>query len=271
MKKIFCLFILLVAGCSTSPHPSSHKPRGEYIYRHAADKSALVEPMQQACKEFYIWEKEAESKHPKITKEFFRCKGNGLNPVRLVQRGNEVLRFYDCGGVQKHGLPLRDQKEFVYPILIDLLNYIQAKTEKRVVITCGHCCPEHNSYLNPSPSNSTSKHMIGAEVDFYVQGLEEQPEAIVALIMAYYGEGSKYFGNKEFEVFKRYEKEDCDLATPPWFNKEIFIKLYRKDEGRDGDNQHPYPYLSIQVRYDCDKKERVVYSWDKAFRNFHRK
>ena len=31
--------------------------------------------------------------------------------------------------------------------------------------------------------------------------------------------------------------------TIPWFNKEIFIKLYRKSEGRDGDNRHPYPYL----------------------------
>ena len=113
--------------------------------------------------------------------------------------------------------------------------------------------------------------MLGAEVDFYLQGMEEQPERIIDTILSYYAEQPKYKGQKEFLEFKRYEKEDKNVKVPPWFNKEIFVKLYRKNEGRDFDNRHPYPYVSIQVRYDFDLKEPVTYSWDKAFRNFHRR
>lgn len=167
-------------------------------------------------------------------------------------------------------LPLKDKKEFIYPILIDLLNAIQTKTGKRVVITCGHCCPEHSAYLDPSVSNQASKHMLGAEVDFYVEGMESQPEKIIALIQAYYKEEPKYRGLKNFIEFKRFEKETTNVSTPPWYNQEIFIKLYRKNEGRDGDNRHPYPYLSLQVRYDWDLDQKVTYSWDKAYGNFLR-
>lgn len=218
----------------------------------------------------YPWEEKYSSIHPKITKQFFRCKGNFLNPVRVVQKGKEWERYYDCGGIQKHSLPLRDQQEFIYPILIDLLNEIQIKTGKRVVITCGHCCPEHAMYLDSSSANQTSKHQIGAEVDFYVEGLERHPEKIVEIILAFYREQPKYKGLKEYQEFKRYEKGEVNVSMLPWYNKEIFVKVFKETEGRDFDNQHSYPYLSIQVRYDWDLKERVAYSWEKAFRQFYR-
>ena len=272
MKKSVALFFLLgqmLGGCSNSPSPTGF-PKGEYLFRHHDESALQIDPMEPAKRIPYPWEESRQSNYPKITKEFFRCHGSHLNPVHLVQKEKEILRFYDCGGTQKHSLPLRNQKEFIYPILIDLLNYIQAKTEKRVVVTCGHCCPEHSVYLDPSISNQASKHMLGAEVDFYVQGMEEQPEGVIDLILAYYREEPKYQGKKEFALFKRNEKED-KLKIPPWFNKEIYIKLYEKNEGRDFDNRHPYPYISIQVRYDCDLNEPVTYSWDKAFRNFHRR
>ena len=112
--------------------------------------------------------------------------------------------------------------------------------------------------------------MLGAEVDFYVQGMEKNPEKIVELILVYYHAQPKYKGLKEFEEFKRYEKKESHVLTPPWVNKELFIKLYKKNEGRDFDNRHPYPYISLQVRYDWDRQEPVTYSWDKDFRNFHR-
>lgn len=267
-----CIIQLVFAvGCSSSkPNSSSPNLRGEYIYRHHTDSLVQIEPISPQKREPYPWENRQAGDFPKITKDFFRCKGSGLNPVRLVQKDKELIRYYDCGGPQKHSLPLRDQKEFIYPILIDLLNYIQIKTNKRVVITCGHCCPDHNLYIDSSPANQTSKHLIGAEVDFYVQGLEQQPEKVVDLILAYYRETPKYKGLKDYEEFKRYDKEDIKISTQPWYNKEIFVKLFRKTEGRDFDNRHPYSYLSIQVRYDWDLEEKVNYSWDKAFRNFHR-
>lgn len=263
--------VLFVQGCSNSSSSSpSHPPKGEYIFRRHDESFVRVEPLVSVKRPSYPWEEEWLCHYSKITKDFLRCQGSSLNPVHIVQKGKEMVRFYDCGGAQKHSLPLRDQKEFIYPILIDLLNYIQTKTEKRVVVTCGHCCPEHNAYLDPSSANQMSKHMLGAEVDFYVQGMEQQPNHVIDLILAYYKEQIKYKGLKEFEEFKRYEKEDKNIATCPWYNKEIFVKLFKKNEGRDFDNRHPYPYLSIQVRYDWDRDEPITYSWDKAFRNFHR-
>lgn len=263
---------LLLGGCSTSSSslPPASTLRGEYIYRRHDESLVQVDPMTPIKRPSYPWEEERNSTFPKITKDFFRCKGTSLNPVRLVTKEREVVRYYDCGGQQKHSLPLRDQKEFVYPILIDLLNYIQTQTGKRVVITCGHCCPEHNLYLDHLTSNQTSKHMLGAEVDFYVQGMEQEPDRIIGLILAYYKEQPRYKEKKEYVEFQRYEKGDTNVRIPPWCNKEIFVKLFQKAEGRDLDNRHPYPYICIQVRYDWDLQENVTYSWDKAFRNFHR-
>ncbi len=269
---LFGLHFLM--SCSSADYPltsSSHfNVKGEYIYRQHDEHLFNLEPPVLAERKFYPWEEREEGSYPKITKDFFRCKGSSLNPVHLIQKKSELQRLYDCGGPQKHSLPLRDQKEFIYPILIDLLNYIQNKTGKRVVITCGHYCPDHHLYADPLPANQASKHLIGAEVDFYIEGMERQPEKIVNLIIAYYQEIPKYKGLKEFEIFKRYEKDDTHVSTMPWYNKEVFIKLFKKHEGRDFDNRHPYPYLNIQVRYDWDLQEKVNYSWDKAFYNFHR-
>jgi hypothetical protein len=269
---VFMLFFLL-QGCSDEPEKlqASLNAKGEYIYRlHnefffslPAPEPKLIEP--------YAWESYHGSL-PKVTKEYFRCKGSPLNPVRTANVKEETVRYQDCSGSDKHSLPLKDGKEFIYPVLLDLLNYLQNKTGKRVVITCGHRCPEHNTYSDPTPQNRYSKHMIGAEAAFYVQGLEDKPEQIVNLIIRYYQEAPKYQAMKEYTEFKRYEKmEKTDVQTPPWYNKEIFIKLYKKKEGRDFDNRHPYPYLRVQVRYDWDRKEKVVFDWKQANKNYLRK
>jgi hypothetical protein len=261
-------FAIINSGCSSSKTAEPAQLKGEYIYRLEEDRFIDTLPAQLVKRERYPWEEGEAGAFPKITKEFFRCRGSSLNPVQIIQKEKEVVRYYDCGGPQKHSLPLRDGKEFIYPILIDLLNAIQRQTGKRVVITSGHCCPEHFSYMDQAPKNQSSKHTIGAEVDFYVQGMESQPEALLDLLFAYYRDTPRYAGNKDYQEFKRYEKSE--LSTKPWYNKEIFIKMVKKNEGRDFDNRHPYPYLSIQVRYDFDKQENVTYSWDKAFHNFHR-
>jgi hypothetical protein len=271
-KTFYLVFLgVLLIGCSSdqkkTPLTLPANSKGEYLYRHQGEYLFRLDSPALANRESYPWE---EGLYSNITKEFFRCKGSHLNPVRLLHKEQELLRFYDCGGSQSHSLPLRNQKEFIYPILIDLLNYIQNRTRKRVVITSGHCCPDHNLYLDPSPANQTSKHLLGAEVDFYVEDFEYQPEKIVQCILKYYQETPKYKGLVDYEEFKRFDKEDLNLSTKPWYNQEIFLKLFKKTEGRDFDNRHPYPYLSIQVRYDWELKEKVNYSWEQAFRNFHR-
>ena len=272
----FILLLMLCAGCSSSEESAEERMRrlnqkGEYIYRHHDEHLFTLEPPQKKTAEIYPWEIGQNGKYPRITKEFFRCKGTSLNPVHIIQtQGKETARYYDCSGGQKHSLPLRDNKEFIYPLLIDLLNHLQVKTGKRVVITSGHRCPEHNTYVDSSPANQSSKHMIGAEVAFYVQGMESNPEAVVKLIQDYYKETTKYQGLKDFTDFQRYEKDDTNVKIRPWYNKEIFVKVFSKNEGRNFDNRHPYPYISMQIRYEWDLQEKVQYSWDKAFNNFLR-
>lgn len=268
------LLLSLVTSCSSSDEQDHNKTwrnqKGEYIYRKHNETLAIVAPQEKSQPKIYPWNSQKSDHFPKITKEYFRCKGCSLNPYHTAQVKNETVRYYDCNGSERHSLPLKDDKEWVYPILIDLLNHVQEITGRHVVITCGHRCPEHNTYADSSLSNQYSKHMIGAEVDFYVQGLEEHPEQIVKIIQNFYKTDPRYRGKSEYEEFQRYEKSDTDVSTPPWCNKEIFIKLYEKKEGRDFDNRHPYPYLSIQVRHDKDTNEKVNYSRDKAYRNYRR-
>ena len=196
-----------------------------------------------------------------ITMDFFRCRGSSLNPVKnSLDSSGKLLEVNDCGGSLEHGLPLDGGQERIQPILITLLNHIQEKLDQRVVITSGHRCPVHNSYVDPSQGNQTSKHLLGAAVSFYVENLEESPNEVLSQLFSYY----------KNEPFKRWDKT-TDVSTKPWYNDEVFVKLYKKDEGRDFDNRHPYPYISIQVRYDREKKEPVTYSYDKGHRNYLRK
>lgn len=255
--------LLLVLNCFGSIKANSETAQTEQLNRQSTDYMYLLPPPHYSVRELYPWEKKFAGKYAPITKEYFRCKGCSTNPIKLVEKNGTSEAITDCSS-NGHSLPVRDGKEEIYPILIDLLNFIQARTNRRVVITCGHRCPAHNTYADPSTFNANSKHMIGAEVDFYVEGLENQPLEIISYIQDYYR------GQKEFETFQRYEGPDTNVSTPPWFNKEVFVKLYKPDEGRDLDNQHPYSYLSIQVRYDRARGKRVTYTWEEAFRGYLR-
>lgn len=241
--------------------------KGEPIYRSQDEFFYPILPPVHTPRAPYPWE--SDTNLPRITKEFFRCRGNPLNR-EIVDSSDPAhpVPLADCQGCSRHGLPILRGKEAIYPILIDLLNYVQKKTGKRVVITCGHRCPIHNSYADPSQKSRVSKHQIGAEVDFYVQGMEERPQEIAGILMQYFQENPVYKKDKESQEFRRAQM--TDLAIQPWYNKEILIKLYQKGEGRDGDNRHPHPYLSIEVRYDREAKEKVEYSWAKAHQGYPR-
>jgi hypothetical protein len=265
---IICLYL---GSCSRLEESEKEKIRRrncttELIYRTSNEKIYPLNTPIHTPRSSYLWE--AEGNLPKITKEFFRCKGSPLNPpISLADLPTPIL---DCEGGSHHGLPIFQGKESVYPILIELLNFIQKKTGRRVIITCGHRCPTHNIYADSLKENLVSKHQIGAEVDFYVQGMEDRPQEIIGLLMQYYQETPTFSHDKEYLEFKRYDKPDARVKIQPWMNKEIYIKLYLQDEGRDRDNRHPYPYVSIQVRYDRMKKEKVLYDWAKATKGYSR-
>lgn len=262
LYSILCVATACDVSQQTDPVLETNKKsvRVEYIFRKSDEKRVSFAPPTIKPKIPYPWEKEYQSNTRSITKEYFRCKGSSLNPPRsIMENSKEIDRIYDCGGSEKHSLPIKDEKEFIYPILIELLNLIQMKTKKQVIITSGHRCPVHNTYLDQNPKNSSSKHLIGAEVDFFVQGLEEAPEIAIQTILDAYSSNPAYKDQKELSSFKRYDKES-NLSTLPWFNKEIFIKIHRRHEGRNWDNRHPYPYITIQVRYDKEANKKVAYT-----------
>ena len=241
----------------------------EYIYRLDRERSIPPLLFKEKSVQPYPWERRDLYEIPRITKEYFRCRGIILNPPRKQPSlGDGSQTLYDCGGSSSHGLPIRGEKEYVYPVLIDLLNHLQQTLKKRVVIQSGHRCPLHNSYVDPSIKNAFSKHLIGAEVDFYVSGYENRPEEVVAVLMDYYKRHPLYQNQKDYCEFERFTKQ-TDVSTLPWYNKEIFIKIFKEQEGRNFDNCHLYPYITLQARFDREKNVRVQYNFDQAQR-YHR-
>lgn len=271
--KILNQFILMVflISCSSEDllsEDSKESSKAYYIARNPNEVRFKIEEPKQIKRDLYSWENLEGVHYPKITKEFFRCKGSSSNPIQKDKKKN--VMYPDCDGNSRHSLPLIGDKEAVYPILIDLLNFIQNQTKKKVVVTCGHRCPTHNIYADRSTLGRVSKHMIGAEVDFYVKGLEEKPEEVVEIIFQYYQQTSYCRGDAGYQKFQRYTKADAHTKIHPWYNKEIYMKLVGADEGRDFDNRHPYPYINIQVRFDRKANKKVSYSWEKANRGYIR-
>lgn len=257
--------LLNVLGCSRSEELAKEKIRENHcriepIYRNHDEFFYDLQTPEHTPRSLYPWE--AESYLPRITREYFRCRGNPANPPK---QGTDSL-LSDCEGGSRHGLPVLQGREGVYPILIELLNYIQQKTGKRVIVTCGHRCPAHNVYADGSKEARVSKHQIGAEVDFYVQGMEESPLEVVSLIMQYYRDTSPNRTDSAYCDFKRCAPSQT--ALQPWMNQEVLIQVFQKEEGRDFDNRHPYAYICVQVRFDRDTKERVIYEWVKAHRGY---
>ncbi len=90
---------------------------------------------------------------------------------------------------------------------------------------------------------------------------------IVDCILKFYTENPRYKGKQEFAIFKRFT-EINDVSLQPWCNKEILIKVYQSNEGRDFDNRHPYPYICIEVLWDRNKKENVSFNLEKANKGY---
>ena len=261
MRFLFLFIISALVGCSGLEKSEEKKVRSRNlsvapIQRQSDESLFAVAPMEVKKRAPYPWEKRRVGSHLRITKEFFRCNGGVLSPPIQIHRQGDFIYHLDCGGIERHSLPLRNGEEFIYPILIDLLNYLQETLDRKVIITCGHRCPTHNLYADPSKKGQTSKHLIGAEVDFYVEGLEQNPQAVLDTLFSYYNE----------PMLRTLTL--TDTSTPSWYNKEIAITLYHATEGRDFDNDHPYPYISIQVRYDRDTKRPVQYNWHEAHNGY---
>lgn len=246
------IILLILSACNQTPS----QPRGTPISRQTAEYQLTLENPPHRTRAHYPWEERYLNSYPPITKEYFRCKGNSRHPIETARNGRgDPICLADCAGIDGHSLPLCNDKEFVYPILITLLNHLQKTHNTRVIITCGHRCPAHNSYSDRE-NNATSKHQIAAEVDFYLQNQEENPRQAIQTILDFY---------KDDPAYSTFTQNGNS-----WTNKEIQIRLHPKDEPRDLDNQHPHPYITIEVRYDREKKQRVHYTWQRAHNGYMR-
>ncbi|MCY3974411.1 MAG: D-Ala-D-Ala carboxypeptidase family metallohydrolase [Simkaniaceae bacterium] len=249
-------FALLVTGCSGLQRTERKKERkantvvdpvrrkkGEYFF-------TVSDPLPSPERDRrYPWDEKYIGSSPRITKEFFRCKGSPSHPFLRIPSGERGKEIYlaDCRGLREHSLPIREGKEFVYPILIDLLNFVQEKTGKRVIVTSGHRCAKHNAYVSKN-RNPRSKHLIGAEVDFYVEGFEKEPLPVLSAIHPFYAE------HKRFSPLKKSDREER------WENEEVAVTIGDPDSERDGDNQHGYPCLTIEVKYDRVRNRPVRFA-----------
>lgn len=262
MKRV-AIFLCLASVAISAWVYKHHQTAIAITHPFFSNHYKLHTPLSPKALSNYPWE--CQRTLSPITKEYFRCKGTSLSPPSpVLKEGKLVENIFDCNGSSSHSLPLRHGKEFIYPILIELLNEIQNATGKPVIVTSGHRCPSHNRYVNPSIKNQGSKHQIGAEVSFYVAELEHHPEIVLNTIFSFYQTQPIYVSRGTgFTKFQRYEKT-TDVSTKPWFNKELFIKLYQSHEGRNGDNPHHFPYFSLQVRFDKETNMPVTFSWKDA-------
>jgi len=230
-KSIQCHFTILAVAISTlSGNESELVP----ILRSSEERAYPPPLLTEAELPSYPWEIKGHPELRPIQKEDLHCQGRRDHTPKILSNGES---HQDCDGPLEHGLPVT-----VQPILVTLLNWIQEKTGCEVVVTSGHRCPRHQTYLNASSKALSSKHQVGAEVNFYVKGWEDRAEEVIGLLFDYYNADPK-----------RWDRE-TDVRTVPWYNDEVFVKLYQKDEGRDEDNSHGFAFIDIQVR-------GVQYTW----------
>ncbi|MBP9842366.1 MAG: hypothetical protein KBC64_08115 [Simkaniaceae bacterium] len=235
------IFLFFLIGCTTLEEAHKQKVKEinqvkELIQRKEGETVLTILPPRVRVHRLYPWEEQYIGSIRKITKEFFRCKGSSSNPAEIV-KGKEPVYFYDC---TPHSLPIREGEERVSTLLIDMLNFVQQKLEARVVITSAHQCPTHQKYLRKEKKSKMSRYLVGAKVDFYVEGYERKPQEVAALLNAF---------------FK--EPLTVQVKGQEWSNREVRLVLRKSGERRNWDNRHPYPYFSLEDR-------TFTYTWDQA-------
>ena len=84
--------------------------------------------------------------------------------------------------------------------------------------------------------------------------------------MQFYQENSE----EDYLRFMKCQRNPRGLKQPGWYNKEVLVRINDKDEGRDFDNRHPYPYVTMELRYDREKDRQVEYTWKSAHTGYVR-
>lgn len=119
---LYGLIAVCLAACSGMERVEREKIRKKNeitqpISRSSGEKKYVLKTPTHTPRAPYPWE--SEFNLPRITKEFFRCKGVFTNPLKSNEE-DLSKPFIDCEG--RHGLPVIGGKENIYPILIDLFS-----------------------------------------------------------------------------------------------------------------------------------------------------
>lgn len=143
------------------------------------------------------------------------------------------------GGGQVRDCPAGERPAHVMAKEITrLVEKLRCKVGDKVVITSGYRSPRHNQYLRAwvasrekgrNTVSATSRHTQGKAVDFYIKG---------------YGHGQLTPIARQLKIWAG------KLAKPLRGSLErIWVKIYRKHQGREPDNLHPFPYIHVELRY----------------------
>lgn len=197
-----------------------------------------------------------------LTKEDFRCKGQGARaPIEIEENGikNYLL---DCYG-NDHGLPYfapklppvesvspfppaSEAKERVQPALLEILNALSEKLNARVQVTSGHRCLKHHRYITKAAGSVHDKHLVAASADFFVFGYENTQAPILEALREICEERKNRLTIKN--IGSLIEK------GPSYFSSgEVELRYTPADQGRNLDNAHPYGYFTLSVLYDYEQ------------------
>lgn len=151
-----------------------------------------------------------------------RCTGKNASYKRIT--------YSDCRPEEKPAISMSEQ-------ITTLIEHLRCEVGDRVKITSAYRSEQHNLYSwayisaitgDESIVAKTSKHRLGKAVDFYVEGASfDEHKAIEKKLKSWAGSFAKPL------------RGSID---------KIWTKTYRESEGRDPDNQHPYPYLHVETR-----------------------
>lgn len=148
---LFALFNFLAISCSDKKSTTISKT---YDIQKDFTPTNFILPYELPQKKpTYPW----NTCYPRflsLTKYSFQCPGT--NPEANIPLHQK------CLGALHHGLPLVNGKEYIYPRLIDLLNFLQKENKEKIMVIRGHLCPKAFSLLDPKEQHE--KYLIGAMV-----------------------------------------------------------------------------------------------------------
>lgn len=263
MRAFFILWLLL-AGCGGFEESEKEKWMRSYRKHTPLERGALEEHLSEKNshisehKPIYFWREHSSS--VSITQDHFRCMGSVINPPRVVRnRQGQLMTLLDCGGAKEHSLPLKDQQEYINPMILELCVDLCEKTDSQIDILAGHLCQAHARYLDYFESDKAWKHAMGEAVQFCVRGFELRGRELIDLLAKLHQAQLQacHAAKKQIHVteegfYSAYLK--VTFCPKPWWEKP-----------RDFDKE----WVGIEVKADLDTGKLCAYD-SKRIRDLHR-